>query len=139
MVATKVQLDAEVLEPGAEVQRWLVVLATEFGAIRESFSLTQESSRVARVLGSLRRLRTAARIQLAADNREASTRRGGSELAEDVVLYAGLHELAAEVADGREDSARHGGCGTSVAWPEAPAQNTTSCGGGGQLRCVVRW
>ena len=42
-------------------------------------------------------------IQLAVDNREASTRRGGSELAEDVVLYAGLHELAAEVADGRED------------------------------------
>ena len=103
VVATKVQLDAEVLEPGAEVQRWLVVLATEFGAIRESFSLTQESSRVARVLGSLRRLRTAAMIQLAVDNREASTRRGGSELAEDVVLYAGLHELAAEVADGRED------------------------------------
>jgi len=35
VVATQVQLDAEVLEPGAEVQRWLVVLATEFSAIRE--------------------------------------------------------------------------------------------------------
>ena len=103
VVAAKVQLDVEVLEPGAEVQSWLVVLVTEFSAIRKSFSMPQESSRVARVLGSLRRLRTAAMIQLAVDNREASTRRGGSELAEDVVLYAGLHELAAEVADGRED------------------------------------
>jgi len=46
--------------------------------------------------GSLRRLQTAARIQLAADNREASTRRGGSELAGDV-LYAELHELATGV------------------------------------------
>jgi len=73
--------------------------------------------------GSLRRLQTAARIQLAADNREASIRRGGSELAEDVVLYAGLHELAAEFADGREDSAHHGGCGSrAMVWPVVAAK-----------------
>jgi len=41
-------------------------------------------------------LRTAARAQPAADDSEASARRGGSELAGDV-LYAELHELATGV------------------------------------------
>jgi hypothetical protein len=53
------------------------------------------SCRRLRRFGSLRRLRTAARVQLAAkvaDGRECSARR----FAADVVLYAELHELAAE-------------------------------------------
>ena len=49
-----------------------------------------------RGFSSLRRLRTAARVQPAADDSEALARRGGSELAGDV-LYAELHELAAGV------------------------------------------
>ena len=49
-----------------------------------------------RGFSSLRRLRTLARVQPAAEDSEASARRGGSELAGDV-LYAELHELAAGV------------------------------------------
>jgi hypothetical protein len=39
------------------------------------------------------------------------------------VLYAGLHELAAEFADGREDSAHHRGCGSrAMVWPVVAAK-----------------
>jgi hypothetical protein len=63
------------------------------------------SCRRLRRFGSLRRLRTAARVQLAADDREASARRRGSELAAELPTVAKVR-LAAKVADGYEGSAR---------------------------------